>query len=86
MIELIAGVLFGIAAHQTDRIVKDWPTHWEYLTRYIIGYITCGLSFALIVRKLFPHLLKDSLFAFGGAGFSVGLGVALARIYDEKIK
>lgn len=86
MIEVISGILFGISAHQTDRIVKNWPSQWEYLSRYGIGYVTCGLTFVLILRKLNPSALKDGLLAFSGAGFATGLGVVIARLYDELIK
>jgi hypothetical protein len=86
MIELMSGVLFGIAAHQTDRIVKNWPHQWEYLSRYGIGYLTCGFTFVLIIKKLNPGIIKDAILAFGGAGFSTGLGVLIARLYDEYIK
>ena len=86
MIEFISGILFGISAHQTDRIVKNWPPQWEYLSRYGIGYLTCGLTFAIIIKKLHPEWLKDSIFAYGSAGFATGLGVLLARLYDEVIK
>jgi len=83
MIEILSGILFGVAAHQTDRVVKVWPTNWEYISRYIIGYLTCGFTFTLILKKINPHGIKDGLLAFGGAGMSVGIGVVLARIYDE---
>ena len=86
MLELFAGALFGVAAHQTDRIVRGWPVQWEYLTRYIIGGLTVVLAFALMLSRLNRGALRDGLLAECGAFASVGLGVAVARLYDEVIK
>ena len=83
MIEILAGVLSGVAAHQTERIVKTWPTNWDHISRYIIGYLTCGVTFTMILKKINPSALKDGLLAFGGAGMAVGIGTVLAKIYDE---
>jgi hypothetical protein len=86
MIELLAGGLFGVAAHQTDRIVKHWPAKWELLGRYVIGGLTVILSFALILSKLNRAALKDGMLSVCGAFGSVGVGVAFAMLFDEVIK
>ncbi len=83
MIDLIAATLFGLAAHQADRVVRDWPTQWEMLGRYIIGGLTVILSFSMILARLNRSALRDGLLAICGAFGAVGVGVALARWFDE---
>lgn len=86
MIDLVAGLLAGIAAHQTDHIVKDWPSQWEMLSRYVIGGLTVIMSFVLIMSHLNRATLRDSLLALCGAFASVGVGVAVGRWFDGAIK
>lgn len=86
MIEFVGGVLAGIAAHQTDRIFVGWPKHWEYITRYVIGVLTGIFIFTVMMIKLNRLALRDGLLAITGAFGSVGLGVAVARLYDESVK
>lgn len=86
MIEFVFGILAGIAAHQTDRIFVDWPRHWEYITRYIVGVLAGMLVFVLMLSRLNRSALRDGLLSIAGAFGSVGLGVALGRLYDEAAK
>lgn len=86
MTEFLAGVLAGIAAHQTDRIFVDWPVHWEYITRYIVGVLAGMLVFVLMLSRLNRGALRDGMLSIAGAFGSVGLGVAVGRLYDEATK
>ncbi len=86
MIELFAAVLFGVAAHQTETIVKPWPSRWELLGRYVIGGLTVILAFALIMARLNRAALRDGLLSLCGGFGGVGFGVGLAMLIDEVIK
>lgn len=83
MFEGVAGFAFGIAAHQTHLVVSKFKGNWSLLTRYIIGYLTCGLVAAMFIKRLRPDALRDAMLAFMGAGVSVGLGVAAGMFIDE---
>lgn len=83
MIEFILGVVAGIAAHQTDRVVARWPQQWEMLGRYIAGGLTVVMIFAMMAGRLNKPAQRDGLLALSGAFASVGLGVSLARLFDE---
>jgi len=86
MIEILSGVLFGVAAHQTDTIVKHWPQRWELLGRYVIGGLTVIMSFALILSRINRGALRDGLLAISGAFGGVGVGVAFGMFFDEVTK
>lgn len=86
MTEFIIGIAAGIAAHQSDKIVSHWPLQWEMIGRYIAGGLTVILVFVLMAGRLNRAALRDSTLALAGAFGSVGLGVSLARLFDEKVK
>jgi hypothetical protein len=86
VVELLAGLFAGIAAHQTDRIFIGWPVRWDYLSRYVVGGLTVIFSFALIFHRLNRAAFRDGLLSICGAFGSVGVGVAGAMWLDEMNK
>ncbi len=83
MIEFTLGILAGFAAHQTDRVVRDFRGGWEYIARYIIGGLAVMLVYVLMLSRLNRGAMRDGLLSIGGAFGAVGLGVSVARLYDE---
>jgi hypothetical protein len=86
VLELFAGLLSGIAAHQTDHIFVNWPVRWDYLSRYVVGGLTVIFTFAMILSRLNRSALRDGLLSLCGAFGSVGVGVASAMVFDEMRK
>lgn len=87
MIEtMIAFLAFlgGLAAHQTDRLVSQFPHDWELLSRYIIGTLTImAFTFALI-RKFNRYAVRDFVAAYTVSSMAVGLGVGVGRWLDDR--
>ena len=83
MIEFTASILVGLAAHQSDKVLRDFRGGWDYISRYIVGVLAILLCYALMLSRLNRAAMRDGLLAFGGASAGVGVGVALARLWDE---
>lgn len=82
MIEMFIGALSGIAAHQSDRFVKQFPADWREMTRYTIGTLTIYVLFLLTLGRLNRAALRDGALAYLISALSVGVGVACARLLD----
>jgi len=83
MIEFTAAILIGFAAHQSDRVLRDFRGGWEYIARYIVGGLAVIMVFVLMLSRLNRSAMRDGLLSIVGAFSGVGLGVSLARLYDE---
>lgn len=82
--EMVVGVIIGIAAHQTDRLIKPgWPIYFDRLSRYSIGYPACILATLLILARINPAARRDCGTAMVIGGVAVGAGVAAGMIFDE---
>lgn len=82
MIEFTVGALSGIAAHQTDRFVRQFPADWREITRYTIGTLTMLVVFMLTLGRLNRSAVRDGLLAYLVSAIGVGVGVAGARLLD----
>lgn len=83
MIEFASAILIGIAAHQTDKVIKDFRGGWEYIARYIVGGLAVIMVYALMLSRLNRAAMRDGILAIVGAFGGVGIGVSVARLYDE---
>lgn len=87
MIETLIAVLAffgGLAAHQTDALVREFPRGWELLSRYIIGTLTIDLFTIAMLRKLNRFAIRDFVVSSTVINMAVGLGVALGRWLDDR--
>ena len=76
--------LGGLAAHQTDRLVREFPPDWELLSRYIIGVLTIFGFFVAFMRRLRVGAVRDGVVSFAMSAWFVGLGVAAGRWWDDR--
>lgn len=83
MLEGLLGIPLGIAAHQSNRIIKGFFGNWNLVARYIVGYLTCGIVFFMIINRIRSEMTKDAIIAYFSAGASVGIGVMAGMLLDE---
>ena len=82
MLDLVVGFLCGMAAHQADRFVKQFPSDWRELTRYTIGTLTVLIAFLFTLSRTKDRSERGITAALLIADTGVGAGVAAARLLD----
>lgn len=80
---MIAGLVAGLLAHQTDRAVSGLDADVQLIARYTIGTLTIIAVAAGWVPKADRGRV---VLAMLRAAVGVGLGVAIGRAVDRLIK
>ena len=60
MIEFTASILVGLAAHQSDKVLRDFRGGWDYISRYIVGVLAILLCYALMLSRLNRAAMRDA--------------------------
>ena len=85
MIELLAGILWGLLVHQTERVTKRIPDGWQSMTNYGIGWIAVFPFFDFVFRRI-PNMVSQprekARIAFILSGVFFGVGVGLGKLID----
>jgi hypothetical protein len=85
MIDLLIAFVGGIAAHQSDRFVKDFTPPWDRLCRYVVGVLAVFIFFCVSMRRLNPLAWRDGALAFLLSAVGVGAGVVVAHFADHVV-
>ena len=83
MIEALIAVLAffgGMAAHQTEPLLLQFPRRWELLSRYIVGVLVVDLFTLAMIRKMNPRAVRDFVAASTVINMAVGLGVGVGHL------
>lgn len=81
IVEFLASILGGIAAHQTRRITEQLTPGWRNITEHGVG-VLCVYPFFLWFRRSLRNGKDRSDAAYGMAFLGVGIGVAFGWLID----
>lgn len=75
--------LGGVASHQTKRFCDTFRGDWGYFSKLVIGVLTIGLFFGLMLERLNREALRDGLLAYAGSAAAVAVGVMTGHLIDH---
>jgi hypothetical protein len=82
MTDIFIAFLGGVAAHQTDRFIRDFQEPWRQFCRYVVGVLTIFVFFTAALRHFNRAALRDAMLAFLLSVVGVGAGVVSAHFFD----
>lgn len=86
MIELLAGIILGITAHQAERITRRMPDGWQQMTNYGIGWLAVYPLFGFVFKRITGSAYDRARIAYILSGVFFGVGVGIGRVIDAMLR